>query len=91
MYKREIDDGYHFLDNNDNTYKKCPEGTKKVENNECVRESIEFYIIIIIIILIILIIIALFCIICIFCLNTDKERKNDEMIKEAINLSPIIN
>ena len=27
--------GYYYLDNNDNTYKICPEGTIRVEKNEC--------------------------------------------------------
>ena len=48
-----------YLDEETNTYIKCPEGTEKVENNKCIK-SINITIIIILILVILIIIIALF-------------------------------
>ena len=43
-------EGLLYLDNKDNTYKLCPEGTTKVENNECIKNKSYLYIFIIILI-----------------------------------------
>ena len=84
--ENEIKDGQYYLDNKDNIYKKCPEGTIKVENNECIEENkIQIYIIIIIIFLIILILIALFCIY----RKLSRKRRNNVLIEESKNMKEI--
>ena len=50
-----------YLDHKNNTYLKCPEGTKKVVNNECIKSSnISLIIILTIVILIIVIVLFFF-------------------------------
>ena len=49
-----------YLDDKNNTYLKCPEGTARVENNECIKRSNRTIIIIILILLILIIIFVLF-------------------------------
>ena len=76
----EIKDGYYYLDNSDNTYKECPEGTIRVENNECIENNTQTILIAFIIIIIILIFVPLFFIGKFFFQN--KKRNND--MKELI-------
>ena len=49
-----------YLDEKTNTYKKCPKGTIKVENNECIKSSKAPLIILILLILLIFILIIIF-------------------------------
>ena len=49
-----------YLDRKNNTYLKCPEGTKKVENNECIKSSNIALIIILTIVILIIIIVFFF-------------------------------
>ena len=81
--QEELKEGFYYLDNNDNTYKLCPEGTSKIDNNQCIEDSIEAYIIIIIIFIIILLIIVLFCIWRII----SKKRRKDNLIEKNIEYS----
>ena len=76
----EIKNGFYYLDNNDNTYKICPEGTIKVENNECIETNDEKIILAFIIIITILIIVSLFFIGRMLFIN----RKRDNVMKELI-------
>ena len=76
----EINNGFYYLDNNYNTYKICPEGTIKVENNECIETNDEKIILAFIIIIIILIIVSLFFI----GRMLFKNRKRDNVMKELI-------
>ena len=52
----EIKDGFFYLDINDNTYKKCPEGTIRVVNNEYIENNIEAIILALIIVIIIILV-----------------------------------
>ena len=61
-----------YLDGKTNTYMKCPDGTEKVENNECIKSS-NIVLIIILIIAILIIIIVLF-----FFIKRYVSRKNLE-------------
>ena len=79
----EIKDGFFYLDNNDNTYKKCPEGTIRVENNECIEINTETIILVFIVIIIILILfVPLF-----FTLKkfSGKRKINKDMMELVIN------
>ena len=59
----ELKEGYYYLDANDNTYKKCPEGTFKVEDDKCIEYNNENILLIFIIIISILILIPSFLIV----------------------------
>ena len=84
--ENELIEGFYYLDYNDNTYKKCPEGTVKVENNECIKNKVKIYIIIgVIIFIIILILIIIFCIM----RRRAKKKKNNDLMEEAINLKQL--
>ena len=84
--ENELIEGFYYLDHNDNTYKKCPEGTVKVENNECIKNKVKIYIIIgVIIFIIILILIIVFCIM----RRRAKKKKNSDLMEEAINLKEL--
>ena len=77
----EIKDGYYYLDSSDNTYKTCPEGTIKVENNECIENNTETILLVFIIILIIiLIIVPLFFIWKVFFQNRKRNKDMKELI-----------
>ncbi len=85
LKKNELIDDYYYLDNKDNTYKKCPEGTVKVEDNKCVHNNLKLYIIIgIIIFIIILILIILFII-----MRKRRKKKSKDLMEEAINLKQL--
>ena len=49
-----------YLDTKTNTYMKCPEGTEKVENNECIKSSNSTIIILLLIFIILIILFAIF-------------------------------
>ena len=70
--ERELDT-LSILGENDNMYKLCPEGTIKVENNQCIKSKKTIFIIIFLIILII-ILILLCCII-----RRMKRRRNNKI------------
>ena len=80
--KSEIKDGFFYLDNNDNTYKKCPEGTIRVENNECIEDNIETILLASIISLIIILVLSvpLFF----WCRSLYRKKKIDKEISEMI-------
>ena len=85
LKKNELIDDYYYLDNKDNTYKKCPEGTVKVEDNKCIHNNLKLYIIIgIIIFIIILILIILFII-----MRKRRKKKSTDLMEEAINLKQL--
>jgi hypothetical protein len=73
----EIQNGYYYLDEKDNTYKECAEGTVKVENNKCIRSKMKIYIIIIIIFSIIIILLILFLVLRIIM----RKRRNNNKIE----------
>ena len=68
-----------YLDNSDNTYKLCPEGTKKIENNKCIKSNLKLYIIIIIILIIIIIIIIIIVFYFIRIIKKKKSKFNIEI------------
>ena len=79
----EIKDGYYYLDSSDNTYKACPEGTIRVENNECIENNTETILLVfIIIVFIILIFVPLLIIWKVFFQN---RKRNKDMKKLIIN------
>ena len=74
--EKEIEDSL-YLNKANNTYMKCPEGTEKVENNECIKSSnISLIIILIIVILIIIIVLFFFIKRCISRKNLENEISN---------------
>ena len=73
ILERELDT-LSILDENDNIYKLCPEGTIKVENNQCIKSKKTIFIIIFLIILIIIIIILL-C----YIIRKMKRRRNNKI------------
>ena len=72
-----------YIDENDNTYKLCPEDTKRIENNKCIKKISILNIILLITILIILFIIMfiMFC----FRKKLLKKRKEINILDEKIN------
>ena len=62
-----------YLDEKTNTYRKCPDGTVDVENNECIIKKSYLAVIIILSIVILIIIIALF-----FCIKKIITNKKNE-------------
>ena len=79
----EIKDGYYYLDSSDNTYKACPEGTIRVENNECIENNTETILLVfIIIVFIILIFVPLLIIWRVFFQN---RKRNKDLKKLIIN------
>ena len=75
-------DEFYYLDSNDNTYKKCPEGTIKVENNECIETNTEAIILAFIIIIIILILVLTFFL---WNISFQKRKMNKYMMELVIN------
>ena len=76
-----LKNGFYYLDASDNTYKACPEGTNKVENDQCIEDNTETIILVFIIIIVIIIVLIplLF--------HFMKSRNNkirDEKMKELI-------
>ena len=66
-----------YLNLTNNTYMKCPKGTEKFENNECIKSSnISLIIILIIVILIIIIVLFFFIKRCISRKNLENEISN---------------
>ena len=63
-----------YLDDKTNTYKKCDEGTVKVENNICIKKSYTAVIVISSIVFIIIIIVLLF-----FCIKKIVSNKKNEI------------
>ena len=84
----EIEEGFFYLDNNDNTYKKCPEGTIKVENDQCIDnndpETLIYFLIIIASVLIFIPLILILKIVC-------RKRENNEELNETGYLLQEIN
>ena len=82
-------EGLLYLDNKDNTYKLCPEGTTKVENNECIKSTVYPYIFIIFPIVILF---ALIMFLIIRIKNKRSKKKEQiEIEKEANDLTQLIN
>jgi len=74
--EEEKEDSF-FLNKDNNTYMKCPKGTEKFENNECIKSSnISLIIILIIVILIIIIVLFFFIKRCISRKNLENEISN---------------
>ena len=77
-------DTLSILDENDNTYKLCPEGTIKVENNKCISRASAIYLVLFIIIIIIIILLFI-CLIWSLIRKKNKFNINEES-KEMIRL-----
>jgi hypothetical protein len=76
-----------YLDENDNTYKSCPEGTVRVEKNKCVKDISLLFIIIIVIIIIIL----LLLIICLVRkIKSRKKNQFDKIVNETNEMTELI-